>query len=76
MFFSNFIALVNNITPQPDCTSSLPAVLIGHGTVEPLVDTSSRRIIPNGDMHIALHELNYNHTFLTDITMEAFCVSF
>ena len=34
----------------------------------------STRIISEGDMKVALHELSH-HTFLTDITMNAFNVS-
>ena len=35
----------------------------------------STRIISEGDMKVALHELSHERTFLTDKTMNAFNVS-
>ena len=77
LYFSDFIAPI--IIPQPDYTPPPPeiAASIDHATVEPIVDNIfPRRIIPNGGMQIALHELSHENTFLTDITMNAFSVSF
>ena len=70
-------------------SADTPVASASPATIQPCASTSThdvviqqpdctlfRRIISDRDMKITLHELSHPNTFLSDVTMNAFCVRF